>query len=124
MTTAEIYAYRQSELLNHFGTRTVSSYLNLPYPPVRAHVLSAGEGSPVVMVHGGDSVAAALEPLLGRVARAHRVYAPDRPGCGLTEPFDYRGIDLRRHGVAFIESLLDGLGLHQAALVANSMGGY
>lgn len=123
MTTSEAYGRYQTELLRHYATQATSSYLDLPDPAVRAHVLTAGQGSPVVMIHGGNSVAAGLEPLLGRVAREHRVYAPDRPGCGLTDPFDYHGVDLRRHGVAFIGSVLDGLGLHRAPLVANSMAG-
>src|SRR5690349_15088858 len=88
------------------------------------HVLTAGAGDPVLMVHGGNSVAAMMEPLLGRVASRFTVYRPDRPGCGLTGPFDYRGVDLRTHAVAFVESVLDGLGLERVSLVGNSMGGF
>src|SRR5207245_10908987 len=46
-----------------------------------------------------------------------------RPGCGLCDAFDYHGVDLRAHGVAFLESLLDALNLERAAFLGNSMGG-
>jgi pimeloyl-ACP methyl ester carboxylesterase len=62
--------------------------------------------------------------MLGGLAERFAVFAPDRPGCGLTEPFSYRGVDLRRHAVDFIRSTLDALGLQRVALVGNSMGGY
>jgi pimeloyl-ACP methyl ester carboxylesterase len=52
-----------------------------------------------------------------------RAIAVDRPGHGLSEAFDYRGIDLRRHAVSFVTSVLDSLGLERAPIVANSMGG-
>jgi pimeloyl-ACP methyl ester carboxylesterase len=108
----------QAALFDHYGTAATSSFVG------STHVLRAGSGDPVLMVHGGNSVAALMEPLLGRVASRFSVYAPDRPGCGLTGPYDYRGVELRSHAVAFLESVLDGLGLDRVSLVGNSMGGY
>jgi pimeloyl-ACP methyl ester carboxylesterase len=52
------------------------------------------------------------------------VYAVDRPGCGLTDAFDYRTVDLRRHASDVVESLLDALDLETATLVGGSMGGF
>jgi pimeloyl-ACP methyl ester carboxylesterase len=63
------------------------------YPPegrfltvdgVRLHYMEAGEGPPVVLLHGnvsalGDSLASGL---FQRLARTHRVIAFDRPGMG------------------------------------------
>lgn len=106
------------------GAGFASSFLDLPEPRLRTHVVRAGSGEPVLMLHGGNSVAAGLQPLLGRVAERFAVVAPDRPGCGLTGPCSYRGVDLRRHAVAFVGSVLDALGLDRVAIVANSMGGY
>jgi len=47
----------------------------------------------------------------------------DRPSFGLGAGFDYRGIDLRGHGVALLRSLLDALGLDAVPIVASSGGG-
>jgi 2-hydroxy-6-oxonona-2,4-dienedioate hydrolase len=52
-----------------------------------------------------------------------RLVVVDRPGFGLSGGFDYRGVDLRQHALAFLESVLDALGIERAAFVANSMGG-
>jgi pimeloyl-ACP methyl ester carboxylesterase len=53
-----------------------------------------------------------------------KLYAVDRPGCGLSDPFDYRDADIRRHSGEFVTSVLDTLGLESATLVSCSMGGY
>jgi pimeloyl-ACP methyl ester carboxylesterase len=63
-------------------------------------------------------------PLLCSLHRSFRIYAPDRPGCGLTGPFDYRGVDFRQHAVDFPRSILDALELPQATLVGSSIGGF
>lgn len=51
------------------------------------------------------------------------LYAVDRPGSGLNEAFDYRGVDLRTHAVSFLDSVLRELRLDRVPIVANSMGG-
>jgi pimeloyl-ACP methyl ester carboxylesterase len=77
-----------------------------------------------VLIHGGNAVAVQLAPLMAALQGAFHVVAPDRPGCGLTDKFDYRGVSLREHAVQFVTSVLDALDLPRATLVANSMGGY
>src|SRR5262249_9686240 len=47
----------------------------------------------------------------------------DRPGCGLSDGFSYRGVDLRRHAVDVLDGVLDALGIERASIVGNSMGG-
>jgi pimeloyl-ACP methyl ester carboxylesterase len=94
----------------------------LPKPGLSVRVLEVGEGEPVLFVHGGGGVASAWTPLMAGW-RAGRVIAIDRPGHGLSERFDYRGIDLRRHAVDVLEGVLDALGHDRVKVVANSMGG-
>ena len=122
--TPGVFTERQQALLDHYGTRAESTFVELRDPALQAHVLHAGRGEPVVMVHGGNSVAVGMQPLFGQLAERFSVYAADRPGCGLTDSYVYRRTDMRRHGVAFIGSLLDQLGLETVALVGNSMGGF
>lgn len=88
---------------------------------VRTQVIEAGEGEPVVLVHGGGGAAAGWAPLMSRLAGV-RLLAPDRPGGGGSQGFDYRGVDLRRHAVRWTEQVLDALELESATFVASSMG--
>ncbi len=90
---------------------------------LRAHVIEAGVGGPVLLVHGGNGVGAQWIPLMTRLG-GWRMIVPDRPGCGLTEGFLYDGVDMRAHGAAFLEGVLDALHVETASIIGNSMGGY
>jgi pimeloyl-ACP methyl ester carboxylesterase len=61
-------------------------------------------------------------PILAALAEAHRVFAVDRPGHGLADPFDYRGVDLLDHGRTFLRDVVDALELASVDVVANSLG--
>jgi pimeloyl-ACP methyl ester carboxylesterase len=76
------------------------------------------------MVHGGGAFAAQFAPLLAGLEKQFRIFAPDRPGCGLSDNFNYRGVPFREHAVGFMTDLLDALRLPKSAVVGNSMGGY
>jgi pimeloyl-ACP methyl ester carboxylesterase len=89
---------------------------------MRVRVIESGEGPPVLMVHGGGgfvSLWASLLPVLG----GRRLIAVDRPGHGLSDPFDYRGVDQRRHALDFLTSVMTALELRGVPLIGNSMGG-
>jgi pimeloyl-ACP methyl ester carboxylesterase len=87
-------------------------------------VLELGSGSPLLYVHGGLSTASEIAPILSALATSHRVLAVDRPGHGLADPFDYRGIDLLEHGRTFLQEVVDGLELATIDVVANSLGAF
>ena len=114
----------QERLLTENGSRVHARSIQAGQPRLRTQVLEGGQGEPVLLLHGGNGVAAQWEPILSRLSSAFHVYAPDRPGCGLTEMFDYRNVPLREHAVHFVASVMDALGLEKANLVGNSMGGY
>jgi pimeloyl-ACP methyl ester carboxylesterase len=126
----------QERLFQQTGARARSHCLTIHEPAAgvgRVHVLELGSelgrdgAPPVLLLHGGNSVAAAWEPLLSLLQTDLHLYAPDRPGCGLTDKLDYHdghGTPFREHAVAFIGAVLDGLGLKRASLVGNSVGGY
>jgi len=97
--------------------------VNITSPKLRAHVIQAGNGEPLLMVHGGNGVGAQWIPLMTRLG-GWRMIVPDRPGCGLTEGFLYDGVDMRAHGTAFVEGVLDALQVEAASIIGNSMGGY
>ena len=81
-----------------------------------------GSGPPLLYVHGGLGGAYEVLPILAALAEAHRVLAVDRPGHGLADPFDYRGVDLLDHGRTFLRDVVDALELPTIDVVANSLG--
>lgn len=119
----EAFKAAQQALLKKYAVTAESKYLKLAKPSLTAHVLEAGRGDPVVMLHGGGGFACLFAPLMGPLQKEARVLAVDRPGCGLTDKFDYRDTRLRPHAVEFVTGVLDALDLPRAALVGGSMGG-
>jgi pimeloyl-ACP methyl ester carboxylesterase len=83
--------------------------------------LEAGEGPPVVLLHGLGATNASMLPTLVELARDHRVVAPDLPGFGESEK------PIRAYDPAFfahwLASFLDALGVERAVVIGNSMGG-
>jgi pimeloyl-ACP methyl ester carboxylesterase len=114
----------QEQLLAYYGVDATSRYVDLERPALRAHLLEAGHGEPVVIVHGGDGEAVNWAPLMAVLQDQFHIYAVDRPGFGLTDRFDYRGVSIREHASDFMASLLDALELPSATLIGGSFGGY
>ena len=119
-----VYKKAQQQLLLKYGVAAKSRFIKIMKPKLKAHVLEVGNGSPVVMLHGGGTTAANLLPLMSALQNEYRLFAPDRPGCGLTDPFDYRNVPFREHAIDFVTSIFDKLKLDECSIVANSMGGY
>ena len=86
-------------------------------------ILEGGNGPPLLLVHGGGGAAFDWAPILTLLANRYRVLAVDRPGHGLADPFDYRGVDLFAHAQAFLAELVEAEGLSKLQVVGNSMGG-
>jgi pimeloyl-ACP methyl ester carboxylesterase len=88
----------------------------------RVHVIEAGEGPPVLFLHGSSTSSLSLLPLLERLERV-RAIAVDRPGFGLSEPVHVPRERFRDAAIEFLDQVLDELGLETSALAGNSMGG-
>ena len=88
----------------------------------RMHYVDEGEGPPVVLVHGTPTWSFLWRGLIRALAPDHRVIAPDHLGFGLSDKppgAPYRPEDHARR----LASLIDGLGLHDVALVVHDFGG-
>jgi pimeloyl-ACP methyl ester carboxylesterase len=122
--TDAVRQFEQAEqrLFARCGVAPTTRWIRLGKPCLRVRVLECGEGPPVLLVGGDGAVAAAWGPLMAQLP-GRRVIVLDRPGFGLSDAFDYRGVDLRAHGVALLRSLLDALGLGAVAIVGSSGGG-
>jgi pimeloyl-ACP methyl ester carboxylesterase len=88
----------------------------------RVHVVEAGEGPPVVLLHGSNTSLLSLLPVLERLEGV-RAIAVDRPGFGLSEPVRVPRERFRDAAVEFLDEVLDALGLQASSIAGNSMGG-
>jgi pimeloyl-ACP methyl ester carboxylesterase len=88
----------------------------------RVHVIEAGQGPPVVFLHGSSTSSLSLLPVLERLEDV-RAIAVDRPGFGLSDPVRVPRERFRDAAVEFLDQVLDELGLQASALAGNSMGG-
>jgi pimeloyl-ACP methyl ester carboxylesterase len=88
----------------------------------RVHLLERSGAGPVVLLHGTGNSAGFLLPLLSELHGVHAM-APDLPGVGLSDPIDLPRDRYRQAAVAWLDRLLDALGLDSTALVGHSGGG-
>jgi pimeloyl-ACP methyl ester carboxylesterase len=88
-----------------------------------AQVLELGAGPVVLCVHGGLGDAFQWAPVMAALAPRHRVLAVDRPGHGLSDPYDYRHVDLPAHARDFLTAVLDAAEAPVATVVGASLGG-
>lgn len=88
----------------------------------KLHYHEAGEGHPVLLLHGSGPGATGWSNFSGNIealARQFHVYAVDMPGWGES---DAATVDQLDHVEAALQ-FLDTLGIEKAAFVGNSMGG-
>jgi pimeloyl-ACP methyl ester carboxylesterase len=88
----------------------------------RVHVVEAGDGAPVVHLHGNNTSALSHLMLLEH-ATAVRSYLVDRPGMGLSDRSDFPRGKFRDFAVRFVDGVLDALQLENAVLAGASGGG-
>ncbi len=87
--------------------------------PIR--YLVAGEGPPLVLLHGAGDNALDWRWVMPDLAATHRVYAPDLPGSpdSARPDIDYSPAYFER----FVAAFVDALDIGQATFVGNSLGG-
>lgn len=92
----------------------------------RLHYHEAGEGPPLVLLHGSGPGVSGWSNFKGNLpvlSRTFRTIVPDMPGFGLSEPaeLDRAYPRVAAEAVAF---LMEQLGVDKAYVLGNSMGGY
>lgn len=87
------------------------------------HVYRAGQGEPLILLHGVGVYWRFWEPVLPMLEAHHDVLAPDAPGCGQSPPFP-KGMppDVRNVADA-LEATMDKAGLDTAHIAGHSFGG-
>jgi pimeloyl-ACP methyl ester carboxylesterase len=111
----------QRQLFAACGVQIATRRVRLADPPLAVRVLEAGEGPPLLLVHGSGMSASTWAPLMPHLP-GHRLIALDLPGFGLSDPHDYGGRSLREHAVAQLTSLLDALELERVPIIGTSLG--
>lgn len=92
---------------------------------IKTHFVVAGEGEPLVLVHGGGPGSggeAGWSRNIPALAEHFRVYALDRIGYGLTDKpaMEYTDLALANHLADFVDALC----LDKVHMMGNSMGAY
>ena len=92
------------------------------------HSYVAGNGTPLILLHGGGAGADSYgnwRGCLAEFARSHQVYAVDMVGFGFTDQPDPAGYEYSQSArVDHIIALLEALSLRKVAIIGNSMGGF
>jgi pimeloyl-ACP methyl ester carboxylesterase len=88
----------------------------------QVHVIEAGDGPPVVHLHGNNTSALSHLMLLEH-APTVRSYLVDRPGMGLSDVSTFPRQKFRDFAVRFVDDVLNALTLTTAVLVGASGGG-
>lgn len=113
---------RRLELFDRHGFKGESRWVT-DQKGRKTYTINRGETDcPTVLIHGGLSQAGDWSLLAGLLPG--HVIVPDRPGCGLSYPIDYRNVDYRQSAVTWMLDLVDGIKTDQVDLVGSSMGGF
>jgi 4,5:9,10-diseco-3-hydroxy-5,9,17-trioxoandrosta-1(10),2-diene-4-oate hydrolase len=85
------------------------------------HYYTAGEGEPLVVIHGGAGDARSWWRNIQELAEKYKVYAPDLPGYGTSQPLD--GNFYIHEFSDFINKFTNFLHLKKFVVIGHSMGG-
>ncbi len=85
----------------------------------KIRVLTAGEGDPVLFLHGAGGLF--WDPLLDAVAAGHRVVAPEHPGAGDSQGLEH--VEDVWDLMLYYNELLDILEMPRVSLLGHSFGG-
>jgi 4,5:9,10-diseco-3-hydroxy-5,9,17-trioxoandrosta-1(10),2-diene-4-oate hydrolase len=99
---------------------TKSAIVEILGSPV--HYLEAGEGVPVLLLHGLGGSAEDWEYNLPAIARHYHIFALDFPGFGKSPPPLVKKIDVP-FAMRVLKDFLDKIGASQVFVAGNSLGG-
>lgn len=121
---ARVQAAHEAEAraYDHYELDPREHLVDVPDLATRVRVLEVGSGPPVVLVPGGLGFGVNWIPFLPEFD-GYTAYVVDRPGAGLSDGIDHRTYELRTIAARSTAAVFDGLGLDEAPLVGNSMGG-
>jgi len=90
--------------------------------PLRLYYEEAGEGQPLIMIHGATQDTLSWHDTARHFAGTHRVYAVDLPGHGKSALRDGRPTRMSEEHADTIWQFMQAKGIEQPILVGHSMG--
>jgi pimeloyl-ACP methyl ester carboxylesterase len=87
----------------------------------RIHYLEYGEGSPVLLLHGGGAGSAIWFRQIEVLSKSHRVIVPDHPVFGLSSQTAYKA-PFGPNTVRYMSGFMDALEIQKADVVGLSLG--
>lgn len=100
------------------GTKIESCWLRINNHDV--HYVTAGKGSPIVLLHGGANDWHEWEDNIDALSRHHRILAPDIIGFGLSDKS--KGIYRLADFINFTRDFISALQLERTHLIGHSLG--
>ena len=126
MDTRKINKYRDSEK-NYFEECRVQvdeHFIEIKKLSIRIRVLTSGNGSPLLFIHGAPAAGAIWMPLIKNM-QGHKNIIIERPGCGLSEKTSYKDLSrdhLQSIMFSTIDAVLDHFKIPQIPVVSSSFG--
>jgi pimeloyl-ACP methyl ester carboxylesterase len=124
-TDEERYRAAERRMWDSVRVSPTERYLQLARTGTTVRVQEAGEGPPMLLVHGASNSGVSWAELVTRLD-AFRWIVLDRPGCGLSPPHPTGFGDIAAFegfSDALIVDVLDAMELDRAHVVATSFGG-
>lgn len=87
---------------------------------IKIHYLAAGQGAPLVLLHGYAETSRMWRPIMGQFAQRFKVIAPDLPGIG-DSSIPANGLDMKSAAIR-IHGLTQSLGLEKVDIVGHDIG--
>ncbi len=131
VNTSTIHSPRRSEIqIKSTDKITIpaeflkSSYVNkfMSLGKYRIHYIVAGEGQPIILLHGANTGWAQWFPNINHLAKEYRVYALDLPGSGQSTRFDYSQADFKKDYVDVVRKFIQKENLKNTYIIGHSFG--
>lgn len=87
----------------------------------QVHLRTAGNGDPLLLIHGSPGSARQLEPMIAQFAATRRVIAPDTPGNGDSVPLPVEAPTIADFAAVQL-ALLDAMGLEKVDVYGTHTG--
>jgi len=110
----------QRRMLNRYGVKAESQFLDIPSIQGQAHILTCGEGPPVIMISGIGTPGAMWALLMAELG-GFSLYVVDLPGYGLTDASEDFSDNIKHNAVRFLNEVMIQLELHSSSFVVNSL---